>query len=103
MVGLMRTLLLGGLLSPASRSRLIGWMEGATTARDRVRAGFPPGWRAGDKSGTGSDASNDLAIAWPPGRGPILIASFTSGPVETMGARGAVHEDVARAVAAAFA
>ena len=78
-------------------------MEGATTARDRLRAGFPAGWRVGDKSGTGSDANNDLAIAWPPGRGPILIASFTSGPRETMAVRDEVHADVARLVAAAFA
>ena len=103
MVGLMRTLLLGDRFSPASRTRLIGWMEGATTARDRLRAGFPAGWRAGDKSGTGSDASNDLAIAWPPGRSPILIACYTSGPAETMDARNAVHADVARAVVTAFA
>jgi beta-lactamase class A len=103
MVGLMRAVLLGDALSPASRTRLIGWMEGATTARDRLRAGFPAGWRAGDKSGTGSDANNDLAIAWPPGRGPILIASYTSGPRETMGVRGEVHAAVARLVAAAFA
>ena len=103
MVGLMRTLLVGERLSSASRARLIGWMEDATTARDRLRGGFPAGWRAGDKSGTGRDENNDLAIAWPPGRGPILIASFTSGAVETMAQRNAVHADVARAVAAAFA
>jgi len=103
MAGLMRRMLLGGLLTPESRTRLIGWMEAATTARDRLRAGLPAGWRAGDKSGTGSDENNDLAIAWPPGRGPILIASFTSGPRETMGVRGEVHAAVARLVAAAFA
>jgi beta-lactamase class A len=103
MVGLMRAVLLGDTLGPASRTRLIGWMEGATTARDRLRAGFPAGWRAGDKSGTGSDANNDLAIAWPPGRGPILVASYTSGPRETMDVRGEVHAAVARLVAATFA
>jgi beta-lactamase class A len=103
MIGLMRSLLLGNSLSPASRARLIDWMVGATTAPARLRAGFPDGWRVGHKSGTGSDASNDLGIAWPPGRGPILIASFTSGPRETMAARDAVLADVARLVAAAFA
>jgi beta-lactamase class A len=102
MVGLMRTLLLGDLLGPASRTRLIGWTIGATTAPGRLRAGFPDGWRVGHKSGTGSDASNDLGIAWPPERGPILIASFTSGPRETMAVRDAVLADVARLVAVAF-
>ena len=41
MVGLMRTLLLGDALRPASRARLIGWMEGATTGLQRLRAGLP--------------------------------------------------------------
>jgi beta-lactamase class A len=103
MTGLMRTLLLGGMLKAASRERLIGWMVGATTAPGRLRAGFPDGWRVGHKSGTSRDASNDIAIVWPPGRGPVLVAGYTSGPRETVAVRDAVLADVARLVAAAFA
>ena len=103
MVGLLHALLLGDALGPASRARLIGWMEGATTGRDRLRAGFPAGWRVGDKTGTGANgAHNDIAIAWPPGRGPILIASYQSGGNADAATRNAVHASVARAVAAAF-
>jgi beta-lactamase class A len=103
MAGLLRTLLCGDRLSPASRSRLIGWMEGATTGLARLRGGLPAGWRAGDKTGTGSGANNDLAIAWPPSRGPIIIVSFTDGRDETPAARNPVHAAVARKVAAALA
>ena len=103
MLGFMRAVLLGDMLSPASRARLTGWMEGTTTGLARLRAGLPAGWRVGDKTGTGSGANNDIAIAFPPGRGPILIASYTSGPVEDMAARNGVHADIARLVAAAFA
>jgi len=103
MLGFMQAVLLGEVLSPASRARLTGWMGGTTTGLTRLRAGFPAGWRVGDKTGTGSGANNDLAIAVPPGRGPILIASYTSGSVEDMTVRNAVHADVARLVAAAFA
>jgi len=103
MVGLLHMLLLGEMLSPASRARLVGWMEGATTGRDRLRAGLPAAWRAGDKTGTGSGANNDIAIAWPGGGGgPILIACYTSGGEADTARRNAVHASVARAVASAF-
>jgi beta-lactamase class A len=103
MLGLLHQLLLGNRLSQASRVRLIGWMEGATTGLTRLRAGLPAGWRAGDKTGTGNGANNDLAIAWPPGRGPILIMSFTDGREEEMAVRNPIHAAIARRVAASFA
>jgi beta-lactamase class A len=103
MVGLLRTLLLGETLSAGSRTRLAGWMERTSTGRDRLRAGLPASWRAGDKTGTGpSGAHNDVAIAWPPGRAPILIASFLDGGTASAAARAATHAAVARAAAAAF-
>lgn len=102
MVGLLQVLLLGDRLSEASRGRLIGWMEGATTGLGRLRAGLPAGWRVGDKTGTGNGANVDLAIAWPPGRGPILIASFTDGRREDLAVRNPVHAAIARRVAAAL-
>ena len=104
MVGLMRTLLLGDLLAPGSRTRLTGWMEGATTGLRRLRYGLPPGWRAGDKTGNGANgAANDVAIAWPPGRPPILIASYMSGVEVDDAGRHAAHASVGRLVAGAFA
>lgn len=103
MVGLLRSLLLGTVLSPASRARLIGWMERSTTGRERLRAGLPADWRVGDKTGTGANgAINDIAIAWPPGRGPILIACYQSEGNADAATRNAVHAAVARAVASAF-
>ena len=104
MLGLMQTLLLGNTLTPRSRARLIGWMEGATTGLRRLRAGLPPGWRAGDKTGNGANgAANDLAIAWPPERPPILIASYISDAEVDDAARHAAHASVGRIVAGAFA
>ncbi len=103
MLGLMHGLLVGNILSPPSRARLAGWMEGATTGLDRLRAGFPAGWRAGDKTGTANSANNDLAIAWPPGRAPILVASYIDAPAPSHAERNAAHAAVARAISAAFA
>jgi beta-lactamase class A len=104
MVGLMRRLLLGNILRPASRERLIGWMEGATTGLRRLRAGLPPGWRAGDKTGNGANgAANDIAIVFPPNRPPILIASYISGAEVGDNARHAAHASVGRIVAGVLA
>jgi beta-lactamase class A len=104
MVGLMRTVLLGPTLTERSRERLIGWLVDATTGRRRIRAGLPPGWRAGDKTGNGANgAANDVAIAWPPGRAPILVASYVSRAEVGDAARHAAHARVGRIVADAFA
>jgi len=98
MNGFMRSLLLGDVLTPASRARLIGWMESASTGLDRLRAGFPAGWRAGDKTGTAGPYNNDIAIAWPPGRSPILVTSYIAAPASDQAGRNAAHASVARLV-----
>jgi beta-lactamase class A len=96
----MNRILLGDLLSVPARDRLIRWMKEAVTGRDRLRAGLPPGWIAGDKTGTGANgAANDVAIVWPPNRNPILIASYLSESDATPEARNAAHADIAAAIA----
>jgi beta-lactamase class A len=101
MVRLMWSLLFGSALAPASRARLLGWMEGATTGLGRLRAGLPAGWRVGDKTGNGANgAANDLAFALPPGGAAILIACYTSGGNAPTAVRDEVHASVARLVAA---
>jgi beta-lactamase class A len=67
------------VISLPSRAILIDWMNAANTGRDRLRAGLPRGWQVGDKTGTGPNgAVNDVAIAYPLERRPILIAVFMS-------------------------
>jgi beta-lactamase class A len=102
MAGTMQALLLGNeILTPESRSRLIGWLKETSTGLDRLRAGLPGDWTAGDKTGTGvSGAANDVAIAWPPGREPILIAAYLSDSDATAEALNTAHAAIARAVAA---
>ena len=97
----MQTILLGDeILAPESRSRLIGWLEETSTGLDRLRAGLPRDWTAGDKTGTGvNGAANDVAIAWPPGRKPILIAAYLSESDAAPEALDTAHADIARAIA----
>jgi beta-lactamase class A len=68
-----------GVLTLPARAVLIDWLSSARTGLDRVRAGLPKSWQAGDKTGTGQNgAVNDLVVAWPPGRRPIFIAVYMS-------------------------
>jgi beta-lactamase class A len=99
----LRALSLGGVLSPASRERLNGWLTDCKTGLTRLRAGFPAGWRVGDKTGTGTNGTaNDVAIAWALG-GPILIACYlTLATSATEAARDAAHAEVARTVVRQF-
>lgn len=74
-------MLTGDWLSAASRETLIAWMVVTTTGTQRLRAGLPSDWRAGDKTGTGSDPAthdkyNDIAIVWPSGKAPLIITSY---------------------------
>lgn len=85
MAALVQRIALGEVLKPASRERLVGWMEKTETGRARLRAGFPKDWRAGDKTGSFWDERlpgkvNDVAICWPPGRAPLIVAAFYETP-----------------------
>jgi beta-lactamase class A len=107
MLATMRHVLLGDVLNPQSRALLTGWMRNCKTGLDRLRAGLPAGWVVGDKTGTGTGSGptseiNDLAIAWPPGRPPILIASYISGSPASLAKQNAAQVQIARMVAAEF-
>jgi len=89
------------VLSLPSRALLIDWMTASRTGLDRVRAGIPRGWQAGDKTGTGENgAVNDLVIAYPPGRRPIFVAVYMSESKLPVAELIAAHAEVGRLVAA---
>jgi beta-lactamase class A len=100
MAALVRTLVLGDRLAPASRARLVDWMTTSVPGADRIRAGLPADWRWGHKTGTADRGGvNDVGIAWPPGRAPIVIASYLTGGDAEAPARAAAHAAVGRLVA----
>jgi beta-lactamase class A len=99
---LQRFLIEDGVLNAANREKLIGWMIASTTGLSRLRAGLPSDWRVGDKTGTSTaahNATNDVAIAWPPGGAPIVITSYLSESAVDLDARNAAHADIARIAA----
>lgn len=104
MLWLLNALLLGEALSPASRAKLIGWMEASPTGKERLRAGLPKTWRVGDKTGTsGEGYVNDVAIATPPGRKPILITCYMDAPMLPAAKANALHARVGELVGLLFA
>jgi beta-lactamase class A len=103
MVGLMRRVLCGDALSSAARDLLSTWLRDCETGKNRLRAGLPADWIVGDKTGTGArGATNDVAIATPPGRAPILIAAYMSQGTAASDALQAAHAEVSRLVAQTF-
>jgi len=71
----------GPVLSLAARQRLLGWMRATQTGTRRLRAGLPPDWRSGNKTGTGrtegtTNKCNDVAITFPPGRNAVVVAAY---------------------------
>jgi beta-lactamase class A len=99
MAALMSRILCGDALSDPSRGRLLSWLHDCETGKERLRAGFPANWIVGDKTGTGArGATNDVAIAKPPGRAPILVAAYMSEGGAGPAALQAAHADVARLV-----
>lgn len=104
MAGLMRRVLCGDVLSNTSRERLLSWLRDCETGKDRLRAGFPGNWNAGDKTGSGArGATNDIAIAMRPGRAPVLVAAYMSegeaGPPALQAAHAELGQVVARELA----
>ncbi len=106
----MARVLTGDVLTAASRERLIGWMVATTTGSKRLRAGLPSAWRAGDKTGTAqsremTDKVNDLAIAWPPAKAPLVITAYFDSSRRTTATQAADEAALAEVgrIAAAWA
>ncbi len=78
---LVRRITIGRVLRRESRERLLGWMQNTKTGANRLRSGLPGEWRTGNKTGTGriegtTNKCNDVALTFPPGKNPIIIAAY---------------------------
>lgn len=76
-----RTLVVGDTLPEPEREQLKSWLIATTSGADRIRAGLPADWTVGHKTGTPAYGSAlDVAVAWPPGRAPLVIAVLSTKP-----------------------
>ncbi len=101
MLDSMRKVLLTDVLSASSRAQLIDWLRATSTGTTLVRAGLPANWNAGDKTGRGAAGEvNDIVIAWPPRRQPVLVAVYYVQATADDVARNAMLAAVGRIAAA---
>lgn len=93
-------LLLGRALSTGSREQLTTWLRACATGAGKLRAGLPPGWSIGDKTGSGAqNETNDIGILYPPKRKPLLITAYYAGSSADAAARDSVLAEVGRIAA----
>ena len=98
----MHQLVLGDALSGSSREHLAAWLVATKTGDKRLRAGFPKGWRIGDKTGTSMNGvANDIAVVWPPNRGPLIVTVYFAEAQGSDEQRDAVIAEVGRTAAGA--
>lgn len=95
----LRALLVGDALSPASRARLLQWLLANTTGGKRLRAGLPVGWQVGEKTGTAGNDANDIGIAFPPQRAPVIVTAYLAESATDGATRDAALARVGRLLA----
>ncbi|PUA17137.1 class A beta-lactamase [Glaciimonas sp. PCH181] len=99
----LQRLALGDGLAPPQRAQLQQWLQGNTTGAKRIRAGVPADWQVGDKTGSGDyGATNDVAVLWPPGKPPIIVALYFTQREKEAKSREDVLASAARIVVKAF-
>lgn len=99
----LRKLALGDGLPAPQQKMLVDWLLGNTTGAARIRAGLPKEWKVGDKTGTGAYGSNnDIAVFWPPGRAPVVMAVYTVRNKKDIDSRPDIVASAAKLVAEAL-
>ena len=92
-------LVLGGALDPQARTTLTEWLVNNTTGSAGIRSGVPAGWQVANKTGSGYYGSNnDIAVIWPPGAKPIVLAIMSSRLIKNAVADSTLIADATRVV-----
>jgi beta-lactamase class A len=78
-----RKILLGEILAPRQRELLVLWHKTNTTGDKRIRAGTPPQWTVGDKTGTCSfGTTNDIGVLWKPNGSAVVVSIYFTQAVK---------------------
>lgn len=104
MAATVQKLVLGNTLAAPQREQLQAWLRGNTTGATRIRAGVPAGWIVGDKTGGGDyGANNDVAVLWPPGKPPVVLALYMTQREKDAKPKNEVLAEATRVVAGTWA
>jgi len=96
----LKKLVLEETLPPEARKTLTDWLIGDKVGNDTLRAGLPEGWRIADKTGAGANGSrNNIAVIWPEGRKPVVIAVYITEAHASMETRNKAIAEIGKALA----
>ncbi|MGE4323493.1 MAG: SGM family class A beta-lactamase [Sphingobium sp.] len=96
MAGLMARLLFNDM-SASSADTLRGWLSASKTGDKRIRAGLPPEWTSGGKTGSCGTAFNDVALVKAPDGREFILAIYLDRPTANAKAAEAAIAETARA------
>jgi beta-lactamase class A len=99
MAGDLEAVLLGSVLSSASRNRLTLWMRANLTGLEHLRAKLPASWLVADKTGSnGEHTTNDIAVLWPVNKPPVVVAAYITQCTGPESRRSAMLAEIGRLV-----
>jgi beta-lactamase class A len=99
MTATVQKLLFGTALSSPSRAQLQQWLQDNTTGGKRLRAGLPPEWRIGEKTGTNKTGANDVGFVVPTQGKPWLVTAYLTDSQAPMDVKEAALAGVGALVA----
>lgn len=100
MAATLRELLLGETLTPSSRDQLAAWMSHGGVTQDLIRSHAPAGSEVYDKSGSGAQTRNIVALVAPSDGAPWIATIFISEADTDFTTRDAALKELSAAVMA---
>lgn len=98
MIDTLRAILVGDGLSEQDQEQLAEWMRPGGVTGDLIRPAVPNGWDVVDKSGSGNNTRNLIAMLTPPSEDPIFVSLSISDTEADFGTRNAALKDLGAAV-----
>ncbi|TGN59049.1 class A beta-lactamase [Paracoccus liaowanqingii] len=98
MVRTLEVLLVGNGLSASAKEQLADWMRPGGVTGALLRPSAPAGWDVADKSGSGSNTRNLIAMLTPPDEAPIFFSLSISDTDADFATRNAALTELSAAV-----
>ena len=95
MAQMLRQLLNGKILTPASQQQLMAWMEADKVGGPLIRSVMPAGWFIADKTGAGERGSRGIVAALgPDGKPARIVVIYITETQATMDERNKKIADI---------
>lgn len=99
MLATVQRIVLGDGLSSAGRQQITTWLLSNKVGDTKFRAGVPTGTRVADKTGGGSNGTNnDIGVIWLPGKAPQVLICYLTGARISIAEQNAVIAKITRLV-----